>query len=118
MKITAEFDSVNSADMAAAAIRQQISPFSDIKVTEYRSEKNLTANKGMLAFSSYNPSYSPGFYSFPVAVNGTFSNTADDFNETDLRSGAVLEATFIKDDERRVSNIIVSHGGREIRTVR
>ncbi|MGN0608479.1 MAG: hypothetical protein ACI4J6_04695 [Oscillospiraceae bacterium] len=114
MKITAEFDSVNSADMAAAAIRQQVSPFSDIKVTEYRSQKNFTSNKGMLVFSSNNPSYNPGYNSFPVV----FSNTADDFNETDLRSGAVLEATFIKEEERRISNIIVNHGGREIRTFR
>ena len=115
MKITAEFDSVNSADMAAAAIRQQICPFSDIKVTEYRSKKNFTSNKGMLVFSSNNPSYNPGYNTFPVVFS---NNTADDFNETDLRSGAVLEATFIKEDERRISNIIVNHGGREIRTLR
>lgn len=114
MKITAEFDSVNSADMAAAAIRQQISPFSDIKVTEYRSEKTLVPNKNTFVFFSYNSSNSPGYNAFPVVI----SNTVDDFNETDLRSGAVLEATFIKEDERRVSSIIVNRGGREIRTFR
>lgn len=114
MKFTAEFDSVNSADLAAAAIRQNISSFYDISVTENRSRKSYTANKNLHSFSSYNPSVSQYIFSFPVSTDGIYSNTIEDMNETELRSDATLQVICRGNDRKKISAIIIGYGGREI----
>ncbi len=114
MKLTAEFDSVNSADLAAAAIRKRISPFSDISVKEKRAAKEYTSNKSMRIFSSFNPSVNQYTYSLPVSTMGSYSNTINSLNETDMDSGAVLSVICRREDEKNTSGVIISHGGHDI----
>ncbi|MCD7731303.1 MAG: hypothetical protein LUI05_07400 [Oscillospiraceae bacterium] len=113
MKITAEFDSINSADIAAAAIRKQISPFSDISTSEINSHKKQNIDGNILLFGNYNmPCGSYNTYSMPII-------TGDDnpFNETDLRSAASLEVVCRREDEINVSGIIINHGGYKIKVL-
>lgn len=115
MRLTAVFDSVNSADLAAAAIRKNISSFHDISINEARNNKTYTVNKEMYAFSSYNPSINQYTFSLPVSTRGIYSNTFEDMNETDMRTDTTMEVICHKDDRKKISGIIVGMGGREIR---
>ena len=114
MRLTAEFDSVNSADLAAAAIRKSISPFSDISVRENRTQKEYTSDKSMRVFNSFNPSVNQYIYSMPVSTGGIYSNTINSLTESDNRSGAVLSVTCRTEDEKKASSVIINHGGHDI----
>lgn len=114
MKLTAVFDSVNSADLAAADIRKNVSLFSDICITEKRPYKSFTSDRSLRTFCSYNPSLNQHIYSLPVSTSGIYSNTINDMNETDLRTEATLDVIFKENDRKKISGIVICHGGREI----
>jgi hypothetical protein len=97
--------------MAAAAIRHELSPFADIKVTSKRCERQHTSDKGLLAFGSFNPSCGSQIYSFPVSTCGVYSDTTDYADETTLCNEAILEVNCTNEDKGKVSRIIISHGG-------
>lgn len=104
MKITAEFDSVNSADLAAANIRRTISPFSDIRVLQKRNSTSLHFSGLTAAFGNGNPAIGPNMYTFPVpATNGIDMN-----GQTEK---VTLEVICTKEDRKKVSGIIVNSGG-------
>ena len=113
MKLTAEFDSVNSADHAASAIRKNISVFSDISINP-KYNKSFVTYKRTGIFSSFNPSVNQHIYSFPVSTNGVYSDSLERVNETDLRTDAILEVTCCTTDQKAISGIITNCGGREI----
>lgn len=114
MKLTAEFDSVNSADHAASAIRKNISVFSDISINPKYNDKSFITYKKTGIFSSFNPSVNQHIYSFPVTTNGVYSVSADFINETDLRTDTTLEVICGSNDRKAISGIITNCGGREI----
>lgn len=113
MRLTAEFDSVNSADHAASAIRKNISVFSDISINPKYS-KSFVSYKKTGVFSSFNPSVNQHIYSFPVTTSGIYSPSSDSINETDLRTDATLEVICGSSDRKTISGIITNCGGREI----
>ncbi len=110
MKFTAEFDSVNSADMAAAAIRKNISSFSDIRVIEGNSRKKLADKVNFMMFGAYNGSQ---IYP-PVYSSRILSDDFTENNETDLRSRVTLEVVCRSEDKKNVSRLIVGYGGRDL----
>lgn len=114
MKFSAEFDSVNSADIAAAAIKKQISSFSDMKVSEKLMHKPRASHSGMIIFNSFNPVTPAQAYTPPVSIDGLFYNMYEYDRETDLRSHPTLEITCREDDAAAVSRMLIGYGGRNI----
>ena len=111
MKITAEFDSVNSADLAAASIRRTISPFSDIKVLQKHNKTTMSFGGLTAAFGNGNPSIGPNMYTYPIPYT---ANNHIDTNENFLQNKVTLEVICRKEDRKKVSGIIVNSGGFEI----
>ncbi len=104
MKIIAEFDSVNSADIAAANIRRTISPFSDIRVLQKHEHTSVSFSGLTAAFGNGNPAIGPNMYTYPVpATNGI------DLNEHTEK--VTLEVVCTKEDRKKVSGIIINSGG-------
>ena len=116
MKYTAEFDSLNTADIAAAAIKKYISTFSEVSVYDKLHQDTGHDRGGFILFSGFNP---PPTYSF---YNGTaFAVGVDDpenTTEVNKRTCPTLEVTCRSEDAKNVSRIIVGYGGRNIRTKR
>lgn len=114
MKYTAEFDSINTADIAAAAIKKFISSFSEINVYDKLHQDKGEHHNDFILFSGFNP---PPTYSF---YNGTaFAVGVDDVHDTtevNKRICPTLEVTCRTEDAKNVSRIIVGYGGRNIRT--
>ncbi len=108
MKITAEFDSVNSADLAAASIRRTISPFSDIKVLQNHNKTTMSFGGLTAAFGNGNPSIGPNMYTCPIPYTaGNHIDTSESF----LQNNVILEVICRKEDRKKVSGIIVNSGG-------
>lgn len=108
MKFTAEFDSVNSADIAASAIRSKISDFSS--VTVHGRDTDAYRESKMMLFPSFNPSNSDPMYAMPVTMNGEYRNE----NEVSQRSHTTLEVICRNNDSKAVSAMIIGYGGRNI----
>lgn len=105
MKITAEFDSVCSADTAAANIRRSVSPFSDIRVLQKHNSTAMHFNGLTAAFGNGNPAIGPNMYTYPI------SSTANSLDINDRHEKATLEVVCIEDDRKKVTKIIVNSGG-------
>ena len=107
MKITAEFESVDFADIAASAIRNSISKMSDIKVS---SNANPRHNNVPTLFGGINFGSNPA-YPFPVASfvdSGLYSNNLDG----NVKS--VMQVICRQEEAKKVTQIIIGHGGRNI----
>ncbi|MGN0554064.1 MAG: hypothetical protein ACI4I1_11810 [Oscillospiraceae bacterium] len=111
MKITAEFDSVNSADLAAANIRRTVSPFSDIKVLQKHNQTSMSFGGLTAAFGNGNPSIGPNMYTYPIPYT---ANNQNDISESYLQNKVTLEVICRKEDRKKVSGIIINSGGFEI----
>lgn len=107
MKITAEFDSVNSADLAAANIRRTISPFSDIRVLQKQNSHSMHFSGLTAVFGNGNPAIGPNMYTFPIPA----SNVLD---QEDHQNKATLEVICVKEDRKKVSGTILSCGGHDL----
>lgn len=112
MKITASFDSPDSADFAAGAIKRAISPLSSVKTKELYSN---SGDIGLNVFSSYNIISSTPTYSMPVYTPIAFSPSEEDGDGADyLHNDHILEVVCRREDYPTVSRIIIGHGGRNI----
>lgn len=105
MKITAEFDSVNSADIAAANIHKTISPFSDIRVLQKRNSTSMHFSGLTAAFGNGNPAIGPNMYTFPIP------STENNLDISDRQEKVTLEVVCTKEDRKKVSGIIINSGG-------
>lgn len=112
MKFKAEFDSVNSADLAAAKIRRTISPFSDVKVIQSHLKTDSHFGGLTAAFGNCSPTIGPNMYVFPIPY------TSDPAADTSSPSGKVtLEVTCRSQDRNEVSSIIIGSGGYDIHEI-
>ena len=110
MKYSAEFDSVNTAEIAAAAIKKQISPFSDINIKPNKEIGN-NDNNSLIIFGNYNPSSATPPY---AAVNTVYAINDASEQENNDDSGAVLEIQCRSEDAKSVSRLLIGYGGRNI----
>lgn len=111
MKITAHFDSPDSADFAAGALKRAVSPLSSIKISKSSPDSDKI---GMNIFSSYNPAVTTPTYSIPVYIPAAFSdNNVQDHNDN-IKNDYIIEVICRKEDYPAASKIIINHGGRNI----
>lgn len=115
MKYTAEFDSINSADICAAALKKYISSFSDISVyDELKANRNDNSESDLIGYTVIN---GLNYGINTPQLSGSAIITGNDnrnLHESDFRSHPVLEVTCRKEDAKTVSRIIIGHGGRNI----
>ncbi|MGN0675184.1 MAG: hypothetical protein ACI4KG_05500, partial [Oscillospiraceae bacterium] len=111
MKITAYFDSPDSADFAAGALKRAISPLSTIKIKEPSSGSDKI---NMNIFSSYNPAVTTPTYSMPVYTPAAFADNNVQGHNDSIKNDCIIEVICRKEDYPAVSKIIISHGGRNI----
>lgn len=103
MKITAHFDSPDSADFAAGAIKRALSPLTKIETENYSADNdNISIN----IFPVFNLSSITPSYSVPVRRNASASEkTIDD---------CTLSIVCRKDEAETAMRIIIGFGGRNI----
>jgi hypothetical protein len=114
MKITAEFDSIDTADVVAASLRHQIAGMADITVLnpELRSHGSDTAFQGFA--SPYGNS--TGGAPFGMTMSNVASNNAVNSTPPDSYSKSVrLQLICRKDDAALAKRIMIGYGGRDLR---
>jgi hypothetical protein len=115
MKITAEFDSIDTADVVAASLRHQIAGMADIKVLN----PELTDHGSERTFQGFAPGYSnsTGGAAFGMSTAGVLGiNNFEDNTPPDNRSKAVkLQLICRKDDAQLAKRIMIGYGGRDLR---
>lgn len=110
MKIIAHFDSADSADFAAGALKNALSPLSSIETKEYFPPRNTI---GMNSFAAFNTNSGTPTYSAPL----TYSRNASDYDSREndyIASKHILEVVCRSEDAAKASRIIIGHGGRDI----
>lgn len=114
MKISAEFDTVDSADIAAASLRGYISELYDIRVKNDPYENHTGPYASIFpAYNIVSPSDNPGF-SFPFFNTLLYLDSGLTINrDYDVKSPK-LEIICRKEDEKAVSRVVIGHGGRNV----
>ena len=110
MKITAHFDSPDSADFAAGALRRELSPLSAIET------KNLPYKRSgdsMNIFAAYNTVSSTPSYSMPL-YNAAAFNFANDRERDLIGSDHILQVICRNEEAHIASQLIINYGGRNI----
>ena len=108
MKITAHFDSSDSADFAAGELKRALSPLASISTN---SSPEVSDNLSINLFPLFNPMSTSTFFAVPV---NSSNFTADVHKKDYQKSEHILEVVCRKDDYPNVSKIIINHGGRNI----
>lgn len=103
MKITAHFNSPDSADFAAGALKRALSP-----LTKIETENHLSANDNISIniFPVFNLSSITPSYSVPVQT--------DNFTDTNSSDDCVLSIVCKKEEVSEAMRIIIGFGGRNI----
>lgn len=110
MKIIAHFDSADSADFAAGALKNALSPLSSIETKEYFPPKNTDSINTYAAFNT-----NTNFPTYSVPFNYTGNSTDYKERENDYTAARhVLEVVCRSEDAAKASRIIIGHGGRDI----
>lgn len=112
-KISSEFDCIDSAERAVAAIRNSINDVSNISITprhnniESNMEKN---NSGILGYSN------AGQF-FPFSTNlyesHPFTNTSSQNNNQPQE--VILQISCTNDNFKNISSMLTSYGGLQIK---
>lgn len=111
MKITAHFDSPDSADFAAGALRNVLSPLSAIETKNLPYKKT---NDSMNVFAAYNTVSTTPTYSMPI-YNPTERNRFVSSREMDMIGTDHILQVICRNEEAHIaSQIIINHGGRNI----
>ena len=103
MKITANFNSPDSADFAAGALKRTLSPLTKIE-TENKNLINSDTNINI--FPVFNLSSITPSYSVPVKINN--------INVANLNDVCTLRVICRKEDAAEAIRIIIGFGGRNI----
>ncbi len=112
MKITAEFDSIDSAELTASTIRHNLSNKTFINVKS-NNTYNIGNNRTIL-FSNFNTTNTTPTF--------TFYNNRNDYNnvksyQSDITGDinkATIEIICKKQDFNTINHFIINHGGRNI----
>lgn len=111
MKIRASFDSPDSADHAAGALKRALSPLASIETRDIRPKQTVN---GMNVFASFNTlSGTTPTYSMPI-YNAAYINTANGSERDNIGSDHILEVVCRHDEESQATRIIIGYGGRNI----
>ena len=112
MKIIASFDSPDSADFAAGAVKRAISPLSTVVAKDvYPNSGDI----GLNVFSAFNVTSTTPTYSMPVYNPTAFlSGETGDHRSDYIRNDHIVEVVCRKEDYPVVSKIITAYGGRNI----
>ncbi|MDR0946750.1 MAG: hypothetical protein LBM87_03235 [Ruminococcus sp.] len=108
MKITAVFDSIDTADVVAAALRHRIPGMVDIGV----SPPELDYHGGYTNIQAFSPQFSGGVGS-PVMSTTFITN---DTNQPDtLSKSCSLSLVCRKEDAALAKRIMIGYGGRDLK---
>ncbi len=103
MKITAHFNSPDSADFAAGALKKALSPLTKIETENHSSNNdNISIN----IFPVFNLSSITPTYSVPVQT--------DNFTDTNSSDDCILTVVCRKEEAAEAIRIIIGFGGRNI----
>ncbi len=118
--ITAKFDSIETAEIAARSIKEQLTDIQKISIkTLKRSENNDYSNGGSIDnnFSNYTlvGTFLP--YNSGFVGAGLVNSFIDDYTaeRTDEIKEATLEICCIQDDVSKVHSILTCHHGLNIK---
>ncbi len=111
MKITAYFDSPDSADHAAGALKRALSPLAEIQT---KNTKHGKTSAGVNSFAVFNTlaGTSPT-YSMPI-YNAAYLKEADGRESDYIGTDCTVEVICRKEEEAAASRIIIGYGGRNI----
>lgn len=109
MKIIAHFDSPDSADHAAGALKNALSPLSSIETKEYSEKRQTNKMNTIVAFNTVtnNPTYS-------APLTYTQDGVGEVYENDYISAKHVLEVVCRSEDAAKASRIIIGHGGRDI----
>lgn len=110
MKIIAHFDSADSADFAAGALKNALSPLASVETKDY-SAQNRTS--GMNTAIAFNSTASTPAYSVPISYSAQ-SGAGEVFENDYISAKHVVEVVCRSEDAAKASRIIIGHGGRDI----
>lgn len=116
MKITAQYDSIDMAELSASAIRKNIGDSACLKISS--SLNNNNTSRTAFVYSNFNtinttPTFTIPVYGFSSA--NTIGITSDYSNDiSGKHDGATIEVICKKDDSKLVNQYIMSYGGTNI----
>ena len=110
MKITASFDSPDSADHAAGALKRALSP---LALIETKNVGALYPPDNMNIFAAFNTAAPTPTYSMPI-YDPTIYENSKNRERNSLGTDYVLEVTCRREEESAASRIIIGYGGRNI----
>ncbi len=110
MKFTAEFDTPDTADICAAAIRNKVPDITSLTITN-RTVYNSGSN---IIFPNFSPSINNPQYSIPMWGQFSIRNIDTGMEYDYSRNQPMLEVTSSRENEKMISNIIVGYGGLNI----
>lgn len=111
MKIIAHFDSADSADFAAGALKNALSPLSSVEAKEYRAKSE---DIGMNVFTAFNTAATSPTYSMPMYNPAAYVSADSDRDRDYSAEDHAVEVICRKEDAATASRIIIGHGGRNI----
>lgn len=111
MKIIAHFDSADSADFAAGALKNALSSLSSVEAKEYPAKN---ADIGMNIFTAFNTAATSPTYSMPMYNPAAYVSSDDDRSLDYSADDHVVEVICRREDAATASRIIIGHGGRNI----
>ncbi len=103
MKITAHFNSPDSADFAAGALKRALSPLTKIETDNHW---KVNDNTSINIFPVFNLSSITPTYSVPVQT--------DNYTDTNSSDDCVLRVVCRKEEIAEAMRIIIGFGGRNI----
>ena len=110
MKITAHFDSPDSADFAAGALRRELSPLSAIETKNFPYKRSADS---MNIFAAYNTVSTTPTYSAPLYGQSAYGSASS--REQDITGRQHILQVICRNEEAHIaSRIIINHGGRNI----
>jgi hypothetical protein len=106
MKITAEFDSVDTADFVASQLRSQIKGMADITV----STPEKTTHGATMLVQGFAPMYGIGTVSSPIMAENSAGQRSDSYSKS-----VKLSLICRKEDAGIAKRIMVGHGAINLR---
>ena len=121
--ITAEFQSIDEAELAARRIKDKVEGISRITINSKNKKANNTNSIGNIGFSNMN--VAGGFSTYnavsssvytPLIFNNVGEHTGENhFNELSISKSVTIEIHCKNDDVKIVSSILTALGGLNIK---